>query len=71
MLAELGWLGYERAIGSARVDEGFLALSASLQDAIRAALRSSWIRERALLEDCTGKTLGDLTFAKGASPPLS
>jgi hypothetical protein len=51
-------------------DEGFPALRVD-QDAIRAALRSSWIREHALLADRTGKThFGDL-FEQGATPPLS
>ena len=36
-------------------DEGFPALRV-FQDAIRAALRSSWIREHALLADRTGET---------------
>jgi len=36
-------------------DEGFPALRV-FQDAIRTALRSSWIREHALLADRTGET---------------
>jgi hypothetical protein len=49
-------------------DEGLSALRV-FQGVIRAALRSSWIREHALLADRTGDTqLGDLSTTEQTLP---
>ena len=51
-------------------DEGFPALRVC-QDAIRAALRSSWIREHALLTDRTRGNNSAIHAQKEDTPPLT